>query len=113
MDGDPPRSGLSPEKAEQLRQLLPILEERVKEMQGQAGVDDLVAEVAQIRETIEKGNNTTVFRDVLKSVRNIAEGIVGAAIYDLIPSSVKTSVREGLLGASEDTRTPKTGTSTP
>jgi hypothetical protein len=104
VDDDRLGGGVSPEKAEQLRQLLSALEEQMRIRQHQAGVDELSTEVAKIREAVESGNRTTPFTEIFKSVRNIAEGIVGAAIYDLIPSNVKSSLREELLGTSQDPR---------
>jgi hypothetical protein len=104
VDDDRQGGGVSPEKAEQLRQLLSALEEQVRNRQHQGGIDKLSAEVAKIRVAIESGNRSTPLMEIFKSVRNIAEGIVGAAIYDLIPSSVKSSLREALLGAPQDPR---------
>jgi hypothetical protein len=104
VDDDRLGGGVSPEKAEQLRQLLLALEEQVRSRQHQAGIDELSTEVAKIREAVESGNRTTPLAEIFKSVRNIAEGIVGAAIYDLIPSNLKSSLREELLGAPQDPR---------
>lgn len=96
--------GVGPEKAEQLRQLLSALEEQVKKRQHQAGVDELSTEVAKIREAVESRNHAKLSSEIFKSVRNIAEGIVGAAIYDLVSNNVKSSIREELLGAPQDPR---------
>lgn len=104
MGNDRVGGGVSPEKAEQLRQLLSALEEQVRIRQHQAGIDELSTEVAKIREAVESGDRTTPFTEIFKSVRNIAEGVVGAAIYDLIPSNVKSSLRDELLGAARDPR---------
>ena len=104
MDDDRLGGGVSPEKAEQLRRLLSALEEQMRKRQHQAGVDELSTEVTKIREAVESGNRTTPFTEIFKSVRNIAEGIVGAAIYDLIPSNVRSSLKEELLGAPQDPR---------
>lgn len=104
MDDDQKGRGVNLEEAEQLRRLLTALEEQVRSRQGQAGVDELSMEVAKIREAVQAGNRTTLFTEIFKSVRSIAEGIVGATIYDLIPNGVKSSLKEELLGAPQDPR---------
>lgn len=104
VDNERPGGGLSPEKVEQLRQLLSALEEQVQKHQHQAGIEELSTDVAKIREAVESGNHTKPFAEIFKSVRNIAEGIIGAAIYDLVPNNVKSSLREDLLGWHQDPR---------
>jgi hypothetical protein len=104
VDDDRLGAGLSPEKVEQLRQLISVLEGQVRIHQHQAGVDELAKEIARIREAVESRDRTTPFTEIFKSVRNIAEGIVGAAIYDLIPNDWKSSLRMELLGAHKDPR---------
>jgi hypothetical protein len=104
VDDDRKGPGVCPEKAEQLRQLFSALEEQVRNRQDQADVDKLSTEVAKIREAVEAGNRTTPFTEILKSVRNIAEGNVGAVVYDLIPNDVKSALREELLGAPQHPR---------
>lgn len=104
MDDDQRRRGVNLEEAEQLRQLLTTLEEHVKNHQVQADIDELSTEIAKIREAVQAGNRTTLFTEIFKSVRNIAEGIAGATIYDLIPNGMKSSLREELLGAPQDPR---------
>ncbi|MFT8718111.1 hypothetical protein [Acetobacter sp.] len=104
MDDDQRGRGVSLEEAEQLRRLLTDLEEQVRNRQGQNGINELSTEIAKIRETVQAGNRTTLFMEIFKSVRSIAEGIVGATIYDLIPNGVKSSLKEELLGAPQDSR---------
>ncbi len=104
MNDDRLGGGVSPEKAEQLRQLLSALEEKVRNSQHQARVDELPTGIAKTREAVESGNRLRPFTEFAKSVRNIAEGIAGAAIYDLIPSNIKSHIKKELLEADQDPR---------
>jgi hypothetical protein len=105
VDDDQRSGGVSPEKKEQLRHLLSTLEDLARKRgQDPTGVAELSTEITKIRKTVESGQRTTLFREIFKSVRNIAEGIVGAAIYDLIPTDLKRSLTDELLEAPQDPR---------
>ena len=103
MDDEPPAGGLSPEKADELRKLLPVLESRIRDFQGNPSFDELAQEVRALRKTVADPNKPNALEQVTKSIRNICEGVVGGIIVELIPENIKMWMREH-VGLSDNTK---------
>ncbi len=103
MDDEPPAGGLSPEKADELRKLLPVLESRIKDFRGNPSFDELAQEVRDLRETVADADKPNALEQVTKSIRNICEGVVGGIIVELIPENIKMWMREH-VGLSDNTK---------
>ncbi len=103
MDDEPPAGGLSPEKADELRKLLPVLESRIKDFHCNPSFDDIAQEVRDLRKAVDDANKPNALQEVTKSIRSICEGVIGGIIVELIPENIKGWMREH-MGLSDNTK---------
>lgn len=103
MDDEPPAGGLSPEKADELRKLLPVLESRIKNLHGNPSFDDIAQEVRDLRKAVDDANKSNALEQVTKSIRSICEGVVGGIVVELIPENLKGWMKEH-MGLSDNTK---------